>query len=126
MIIDLRTYTLRVGTLRDFLALYAREGLPVQRRHLGAPLGYYTTEVGELNQVVHLWQYADMADRERRRAALEADPQWRAYRSAAAKLDQVIAQSNALLKAVDFAAFGCPDSHDLQKEALDDHAPTVL
>ena len=34
MLIDLRTYTLRVGTVRDFLAQYAREGLEVQRRHL--------------------------------------------------------------------------------------------
>ena len=80
MLIDLRTYTLRVGTVRDFLAQYAREGLEVQRRHLGAPLGYYTTEVGDVNEVVHIWQYADAADRERRRAALESDPQWLAYR----------------------------------------------
>ena len=64
MIVDLRTYTLQVGAMRDFLALYAREGLEVQRRHLGAPVGYYTTEVGDLNQVVHIWQYEDAADRE--------------------------------------------------------------
>ena len=63
MLIDLRTYTLRVGTVRDFLAQYAREGLEVQRRHLGAPLGYYTTEVGDVNEVVHSWQYADAAPR---------------------------------------------------------------
>ena len=105
MLIDLRTYTLRVGTVRDFLAQYAREGLEVQRRHLGAPLGYYTTEVGDVNEVVHIWQYADAADRERRRAALESDPQWLAYRRAAASQNHVIKQTNALLKSVDFSAF---------------------
>lgn len=105
MIIDQRTYTIRIGAMREFLSLYAKEGLAVQTRHLGPPLGYCTTEVGDLNQVVHLWQYTDMADRERRRAALEADPQWLAYRSKAGALGQVVDQTNTLLKTVDFAAF---------------------
>ena len=46
MLIDLRTYTLKIGAVRDFLELYAAEGLAVQTAHLGPPLGYYTTEVG--------------------------------------------------------------------------------
>ena len=105
MLIDLRTYTLKIGSVRDFLALYATEGLAVQSAHLGPPLGYYTTEVGELSQVVHMWQYQDMADRERRRAALEADPRWLAYRSKSSALGHVVWQQNSLLKTVDFAAF---------------------
>ncbi len=105
MIVDQRTYTIQIGLLRDFLALYAAEGLAVQTEHLGAPLGYYTTEVGDVNQVVHLWGYADMADRERRRAALEADPRWLAYRRKAGAAGHVLRQRNAILKTVDFAAF---------------------
>lgn len=108
MIIDQRTYTLQIGMLRDYLALYAAEGLAVQTEHLGAPLGYYTTEVGDLNQVVHLWQYTDMADRERRRAALEADPRWLAYRRKASAAGQVLQQRNTILTSVDFAAFSSP------------------
>ena len=108
MIVDQRTYTIQIGLLRDFLALYAAEGLPVQAEYLGPPLGYYTTEVGDVNEVVHLWQYADMADRERRRAALEADPRWLAYRRKAGAAGQVLRQRNAILKAVDFAAFARP------------------
>ena len=104
MLIDLRTYTLKVGSVRDFLALYAAQGLAVQTEHLGPPLGYYTTEAGELNQVVHLWQYLDMADRERRRAALESDPRWLAYRTKSSLCGHVLRQQNSLLKTVDFAA----------------------
>ncbi|MBC5784638.1 NIPSNAP family protein [Ramlibacter sp. USB13] len=104
MIVDQRTYTIQIGLVRDFLALYAAEGLPVQSEHLGPPLGYYTTEVGEVNEVVHLWQYTDMADRERRRAALEADPRWLAYRRKAGAAGQVLRQRNAILRAVDFKA----------------------
>ena len=35
MIVDHRTYELQPGRLRDFLALYEKEGLPVQMKHLG-------------------------------------------------------------------------------------------
>lgn len=105
MIVDQRTYTIQIGKLRDFLALYAAEGLAVQSSHLGPPLGYYTTEVGDVNQVVHLWAYRDMADRELRRAALEADARWLAYRRKAAADGQVLRQHNVILRAVDFGAF---------------------
>ncbi|MDB5751580.1 MAG: family containing protein [Ramlibacter sp.] len=106
MIIDLRTYTIRIGAMGEFLAKYARDGLPVQGEHLGAPMGYCTTETGELSQVVHFWQYADLADRERRRAALEADPRWRAYRNGSASL--VLRQESRLLRGVDLAALAAP------------------
>lgn len=105
MIIDHRTYTIQTGLIRDFLSLYAAEGLAAQTQHLGPPLGYYTTEVGELNQVVHLWAYIDMADRDRRRAALEADPRWLAYRRKAAAAGQVLRQQTSILKQVDFTAY---------------------
>jgi hypothetical protein len=105
MIVDLRTYTVPTGRVGEFLSLYAAEGLPVQARHLGPPIGYYTTEVGNLGEVVHLWRYEDMADRERRRGALERDPQWLAYRAKAAAAGQVVRQTNTLLREVDFAAF---------------------
>ena len=108
MIVDLRTYTLKIGSVRDFLVLYAAEGLAVQTAHLGPPLGYYTTEVGELSQVVHLWQYLDMADRERRRAALELDPRWHAYRNKSSLCGYVVRQQNSLLKTVEFAAMPLP------------------
>lgn len=108
MIVDHRTYTIPVGLMRDFLSLYAAEGRAVQVRHLGEPLGYFTTDVGELTQVVHLWRYDDLADRDRRRAALEADPQWLAYRAKASKLGHVTRQVNSILRAVDFAAMQAP------------------
>ena len=52
MIIDHRTYELQPGRLRDFLALYEKEGLPVQLKHLGHLVGYFSTEVGNVNEIV--------------------------------------------------------------------------
>lgn len=79
MIIEKRTYTLHPGKVAPFLELVRDRGLAIQAPHLGEPLGYFTSESGALNQVVHLWGFADAGDRERRRGALARDPAWQAF-----------------------------------------------
>jgi hypothetical protein len=102
VIIDLRTYTMVPGRLGAFLKLYGEGGLPVQMRHQGEPFGYFVTEIGTNNQVVHLWRYENMADRERRRAALEADPEWVAYRARSGAEGNVQHQTNKILRPAPF------------------------
>lgn len=80
MIYEQRTYTVAHGRMDDYLVRYERDALPIQRRHLGRLLGFYVSEIGPLNQVVHIWVYDSMADRERRREAMNADPAWQAYK----------------------------------------------
>jgi hypothetical protein len=77
--VELRTYTFHPGKLPEFLRVYEAEGLEVQKRILGHMVGYYTTDIGMLNQVVHLWAYADLKDRQDRRAQLAADKTWQGY-----------------------------------------------
>ena len=101
MIIDERTYTVVPGLLPEYLAEHMAVALPVMRRHLGDPHAYYTTETGELNQFVHLWRYESMADREQRRAALYADPEWLAYRRTMGERRWVLHQHNRLLRSLD-------------------------
>jgi NIPSNAP protein len=80
VIVEMREYTLHAGKVPEYLQLYEREGLEIQREILGHLVGYYTTEVGEaVNQVVHLWAYESFEDREARRRRLAADPGWRSY-----------------------------------------------
>jgi hypothetical protein len=86
MILDHRTYELHPGKLREFLTLYEAEGFPVQTRHLGKPFAFFTTEVGNVNEIIHIWAYADFADRQSRRAAMQADPAWQAYLAKASSL----------------------------------------
>ncbi|MCC6533346.1 MAG: NIPSNAP family protein [Burkholderiales bacterium] len=81
MIVEERMYTLYVGKVPEFMEIYEREALPILRHHLGHMVGFYINEVGEQNLLVHLWAFEDFADRERRRAALAADPAWPAYRA---------------------------------------------
>ena len=79
MIVEERTYTLQPGKTSDYLRAYEDGGLAVQREILGDLIGYFTTEIGTLNQIVHLWGYDSLADREVRRRSLLENPTWQGY-----------------------------------------------
>ncbi|MCO6049331.1 NIPSNAP family protein [Mesorhizobium sp. RP14(2022)] len=79
MFIDMRTYTLKNGNVPKFLKLYEEEGMEVQKRILGNMVGYYYTDIGNLNQVVHMWGYDSMDDRWERRKNLQASKEWQDY-----------------------------------------------
>ena len=101
MIVDHRTYTLRPGTLPEYVKLYESEGYTIQSRHLGKPVGWYTSmDIGQLNQIVHLWGYEDLADRARKRAAMQADPAWQAYLKKITPL--IVTMENKILTPVPF------------------------
>lgn len=78
MIIEQRTYTVHPGKVPEYLALYEKEGLSVQTRHLPKMLGYFYTEIGDLNQIIHMWGYETLDHRTECRAKLVADPDWQA------------------------------------------------
>ncbi|MET4698363.1 hypothetical protein ABIE65_001380 [Constrictibacter sp. MBR-5] len=103
MLLDVRTYTCRPGTIRKHLELYEKMGFGPQSRHLGQPLAYLTTETGDVNQYVHIWVYENAADREKKRAAMAADPDWVAYTQESAKLGALIEQNNKLMVPTSFA-----------------------
>ncbi|MFJ1300743.1 NIPSNAP family protein [Pseudomonadota bacterium AL_CKDN230030165-1A_HGKHYDSX7] len=97
MLYDVRTYTCRAGTIRKHLALYAEHGYAVQSRHLGKPLAYLQTETGNVNSYMHIWVYANAADREARRQALQKDPEWASYLTRSAEAGFLISQENRLM-----------------------------
>lgn len=80
MYYELRTYTLDPLKMADWLALYQSHALDVQSEHLGNLVGFFTSEFGDVNQVVHIWGYASLDDRIARRTAMAADPRWAAFR----------------------------------------------
>jgi hypothetical protein len=77
MIVKERIYVLHChANAADFLRIYGEEGYIIQTRTLGNMLGYFTTEIGVQGQIVHLWGYDSLQDRQERRARLLAEPQW--------------------------------------------------
>ncbi len=104
MILDERTYTLEPAHVGTYLDLYVAEGMAIQTGHLGTLIGWLTQDIGTVNDVVHIWQYDDLADRERRRAAMEADPAWQVFRAKAAPL--VRAMRSRILRPTWFSPLG--------------------
>jgi len=103
VIVEHRTYTIKALRTGDFLKLYERAALPLQLKYLGHMIGFYVSEIGPLNEVVHLWGFASLAERERRRALMEADPGWAVYRQALQELDVVVEQSTKMLRSTSFS-----------------------
>ncbi len=102
MLLDIRTYACRPGTLKAHLALYEKCGREPQVRHLGQPLLFAVTETGNPNEYTHIWRFEDAGDRERRRAAMWADPEWLSYIEKSAALGALEVQHNKLVRPVGF------------------------
>ncbi|MEZ0167813.1 NIPSNAP family protein [Microvirga sp. TS319] len=79
MIYEIRTYRLRTGTVPTYLQLVEEEGIAIQKEHLGQLVGYFFGEIGPLNEIVHVWAYASLDERDCRRSALAADPRWQTF-----------------------------------------------
>ena len=62
-IYELRIYTLHVGKLRDAIEVYQKYGWPALQPRQNKLVGYFTSDVGALNQLTHLWKFDDDADR---------------------------------------------------------------
>jgi hypothetical protein len=101
MIVEERVYTLHPGKVAEMVKLYGEEGLPLQQRYLGKFVGYFSTETGNLNQVVFLWGFESLDDRAARRERMAQDPAWQDYLKKVLRL--VVAQENRLLKPAPFS-----------------------
>ena len=71
MIYEVRTYDLKPQSLPE---VEKRFGEAYEHRKKFSPLAaYWHTEIGPLNQVVHVWPYQDLEERARIRAAAMKD-----------------------------------------------------
>ena len=74
MIVEQRDYHVFTGKLNEVVRMYETEGIELQRKHLGTLVGVFTTDVGALSTYTRMWAYESYAEREQRRASLQADP----------------------------------------------------
>ncbi len=100
MYVEERMYTLQPGKAAEYFKTYEEHGLSVQLRHLPHLVGYYVTEMGPQNLIVHLWAYDSLDQREKCRAALQADPAWQAY--VAKNRPLMISQETRVMKCAPF------------------------
>ena len=81
VIVEQRDYHVYTGKLPEVLRMYEAEGIPIQERYLGGFVAAFTTDIGALSTYTTLWRYDSYAERERRRAELQADEQWKDFLS---------------------------------------------
>jgi NIPSNAP len=77
MIYELRTYTVKPGMLGDMVKAASIVSRDIRKDDYGKLEGYWSTEIGPLNQVMHLWSYGDLNERTRLRGELANNPRWR-------------------------------------------------
>jgi hypothetical protein len=101
VIVEQRDYHVFTGKLNELVKLYADEGIELQQRYLGNLLGVFTTDVGALSTYTSMWGYDSYAEREERRARLQADDAWKAF---LAKIQPLIhTQQNRILVPTPFS-----------------------
>ena len=106
MIHELRTYTIQPGKFRSYLSLTGRVGIKLRAKY-SKLVGYWTTEVGELNQVVHLWEYEDFRHHAEVRARLAKDKAWTGHYLARSRL-MIGRQESMILLPADVWPFTAP------------------
>jgi hypothetical protein len=74
---ELRWYRTHVGKAGEWLGLF-KGVMPVREKH-SRRVGLWQTEVAQLNEVVHLWAYADLDARAAVRARVSQEPEWQAF-----------------------------------------------
>jgi len=100
MYVEERMYRLKVAAVPEYLKHYENDGLKLQLKYLPHMVGYYFTEVGPVNMIVHLWAYESLDQRDRCRAAMVADAGWQAY---LAKINPLIeTQETRIMKCAPF------------------------
>jgi hypothetical protein len=76
MIYELRTYTVKPGGLGDMIKAASTVSRDVRGDNYGKLEGYWSTEIGPLNQVMHMWSYNSYEERTKLRAELAKNPRW--------------------------------------------------
>ncbi|CAI8016621.1 hypothetical protein GBAR_LOCUS10181 [Geodia barretti] len=67
-------YTLKPGATPDYRAGVKEVGLPIRQNHDVVLSGWYWSDIGTLNQVVHIWGYKDLEHLNSQKAAVYGDP----------------------------------------------------
>ena len=76
MIYELRTYTVKPGTLGDMIKAASTISRDIRKDDYGKLEGYWSTEIGPLNQVLHMWSYNSFDERARMRTELAKNSRW--------------------------------------------------
>ena len=106
MIYEIRVYRCVPGRLPALLYRFATITLKLWEKHGIKQAGFWTTLVGESNQdLTYLLAWESLADRDKKWAAFQADPEWQAKRAETEKDGAIVNNvSNQLLVPTAFSS----------------------
>jgi hypothetical protein len=99
MIYELRTYTVKQGTVAEVAKISGTLGRDIRKDDYGKLEGFWITEIGPLNQVMHLWSYESVSERQRLRGELAKNARWTAEYLPLTR-PHLVRQDNRLLNVV--------------------------
>ena len=76
MIYDMRIYDLQPGSVPKYMAAVEEVAIKIRQDYGVKLAGWYYTDIGPLNRIVHIWAYEDYTHFERAREAVRNDPRW--------------------------------------------------
>lgn len=100
MFIEERVYQVKPGRIPEYFELYETKGLIPHTRYMKVMLGYYAAEIGNLNEVIHLWAHESLDARDASRDAMRADADFKAYWHEVREL--IVAQRTRIMKPAPF------------------------
>lgn len=106
MIYELRVYHCVPGRLPDLLRRFETATIALFEKHGIRQAGFWTVAIGESNQdLVYLLQWESLADRDKKFAAFQSDPEWIAARGKSEERGPLVASiTNTILTPTKFSA----------------------
>lgn len=100
MYVEERVYRVKPGCIGEYFSLYESKGMAPQSRYIKVMLGYYASEIGDLNEVIHLWAHESLDAREANRERMRADPEFQAYWQEVRQI--IVSQRTRIMKPAPF------------------------
>lgn len=75
MIHEFRRYRIKIGMVPKYVAAFEEIALPAIQKHVRL-LAFWTSDIGDLNYVFHLWEFENLHHRTECYAAMRAEPRY--------------------------------------------------
>jgi NIPSNAP len=106
MLYELRVYHCVPGRLPDLLKRFDTITLNIWKRHGIEQAGFWTVAIGDSNQALYYFlKWESLADREKKWAAFQADPEWNTKRAETERNGAIVARvENHILQPTSFSS----------------------
>lgn len=106
MLYELRVYHCVPGRLPDLLKRFETITTRIWQRHGIEQAGFWTVAIGDSNQTLYYFlKWESLADREKKWAAFQADPEWISARAETEKNGAIVARvENQILQPTSFSS----------------------